>query len=55
VEIMDTSNNLNELISEEQPVELKTENEPINDIPDSDKTGEVLLFLLLYFMVDFLF
>ncbi len=52
---MDTSNNSNELISEEQSVELKTENEPINDIPDSDKTGEVLLFLLLHFMVDFLF
>ncbi len=49
---MDTSNNLNELISGEQPIELKTENEPINDTPDSDKTGEVLI---LYFMVDFLF
>jgi hypothetical protein len=43
---MDTINNSNEIISEEQVVELKTdnstENEPLNDVIDSNTTGEIL-------------
>jgi hypothetical protein len=54
---MDTIDNSNEIISEEPVVELKTdnstENEPINEITDSEKTGEIpdiLLKIVLHYM-----